>query len=178
MKLKQYLKSTGFAIAFCNIGSMQANEVEPDLCKETEHVYFSCASQEKIISVCSAKRSYDGYWYLAYRFGESHSEIEIEISAEAQDFNDHFTFAYSGYAKGSTYELSVYNPPLTYLVHADTHAFRSDAAGTFVFNNQEVETYYSCNNSRLKTEGSHQLYDLAREGFPAQEASHIGTPGP
>jgi len=155
-----------------------ARNVEPNLCQEKEHVYFSCATGEKIVSVCASKLSYPGYWYLTYRFGSLNNKTELEYTSTAKDFNDKFKFSYSGYSKGSTKELSFNISSYTYTLHEDRHVYRDDSAGVYVAKNGEIKKYFACNNSRVDDGSLYSLYDLKKEGFPVSKPSGIGTKAP
>ncbi|MGB7403336.1 MAG: hypothetical protein WA916_12210 [Arcobacter sp.] len=155
-----------------------ALDIEPNLCKENEHVTFSCATGEKVISVCSSKLSYHGNWYLVYRFGKVDSDPELEYLSTAKDFEKKFNYAYDGYSKGSTQELKFSIGEYTYILHEDRHRYRDDSAGLFVRKNNKTIKYFPCNNSNVYDKRTFSLYDLKKEGFSVEYPSFIGTKAP
>lgn len=155
-----------------------ALDLEPNLCKKSEHITFSCAAEEKIISVCSSKLSYHGNWYLVYRFGKVLSKPELEYLSTAKDFEKKFSYAYSGYSKGSTKELKFSIGSYTYILHEDIHRYRDDSVGLFVRKNNKTIKYFACNNSRVYDKRTFSLYDLNKEGFLVENPSFIGIKAP
>ncbi len=155
---------------------INVNASEPSLCQTTETIIFSCASGKNIISVCTSKVFNSNEGYLTYKFGENGEAMELSHTAEARYFEDEFKFSYSGYAKGSTYELSFSVDEYLYTVHSDLHVYRDDSSGVFVENDSGLEAYYECNNSRQNP--SHEWAKIYHAGFSIGQATHIGTKPP
>ena len=162
-------------------------DYEPDLCNENEHVAFSCATGDKVISVCSSMLSHIEPWYLAYRFGNTNEEYEIEYKFHAQDFHQKkISYSYSSYKEGEygqpnydsgdTQELSFTIDEYQYTLHIDQHRSFKSGAGTFVLHNNEVETYHHCNNTHSRLDSYYyRLYDLKDDGFIVETPSYIGV---
>ncbi|WP_459619474.1 hypothetical protein [Burkholderia sp. 3C] len=55
--------------------------MSPSLCHTFEDVYFSCVSNEKIISICASGNFSPENGYVQYRFGAS-NKIELEYPAQ------------------------------------------------------------------------------------------------
>jgi hypothetical protein len=151
-----------------------ALEREPHLCTAEERVLFSCASKDKVISICASRDLVPATGVVVYRYGSEGNKPELEYSSAPGKFEEYFNYSYSGYAKGSTQELSFTIGAYRYTVHVDKHAFRGDASGVFVERDSEQLAYKECNNPFQVS----NLYELKRNGFPVGSPRHIGTPSP
>ena len=66
-------------------------EEEPSLCKSDEKNIFSCATGEKVISLCAVIKESKEKNILIYRFGKQNSVPELEYSSkEGEDINKYF----------------------------------------------------------------------------------------
>lgn len=148
---------------------------EPTLCEQSEEVYFSCASEDKVISVCLTKTFSPDFGNLTYRIGTRDS-LELVFSSSYTDLNNKFLFGSSSYAKGSTIELAFTKADQVYTIHSDVHAFRPDSSGVFVEQGDKQVTYDACDKPRQSHKKS--LLDLGDIGFSPTEPRHIGTKAP
>lgn len=147
---------------------------EPNLCAPSEDVYFSCATEDKILSVCLSKDFSAEDGKLTYRFG-TEEDTELAYSSKLPTLNNKFNFGYSAYPKGSTTELSFVIDEYTYTVHQDLHVFKPNSSGVFVEKNMKEVAYIECDTDRQEHDKS--LFDLEELGFKPHEARNIGTIG-
>lgn len=122
---------------------------EPTLCKSNEKNIFSCATGEKVISLCAVITESKEKNILTYRFGKEDAIPELEYSSkEGEDINKYFQYAYYGYAKGTTHEVSFKKGKYTYIIAQERHAYIApNGSGVIVEKNNEKVAELKCNNS-------------------------------
>lgn len=147
---------------------------EPDLCTDLEEVYFSCASDNKVISLCLTKGFSPTVGELTYRYGDK-DHLELVFASNYADLNANYQLGVLSYAKGSTSELSFTRGDLTYTVHQDLHVFRPNSSGVFVEQQGKHVEYKKCDHPHQKQRLG--LFDLKEIGLVTGEARGIGTLG-
>ena len=136
---------------------------EPTLCKSNEKNIFSCATGEKVISLCAVITESKEKNILTYRFGKENLIPELEYSSkEGEDINKYFQYAYSSYPKGSTYEVSFKKSKYTYIITRESHVYNQSGSGVVIEKNNQKVAELKCNNSTPDS----NLYDLnSKENF-------------
>jgi hypothetical protein len=121
---------------------------EPTLCKSNEKNIFSCATGEKVISLCAVITESKEKNILTYYFGKQNSTPELEYSSkEGEDINKYFQYAYYGYAKGTTHEVSFKKGKYTYTIAQERHAYATNGSGVIVEKDYQKVAELKCNNS-------------------------------
>ena len=152
----------------------QAFADEPNLCRDVETVYFSCASENKVISICLTQGFSPKLGELTYRYGVK-GHTELEFSSSYADLNSKYAFGSSSYAKGSTSELAFTLDDFTYTVHQDLHVFRPNSSGVFVERKGKVLAYKACTHPRQSHKN--RLFDLEEVGLLVGDTRGLGTLG-
>lgn len=148
--------------------SISAEEIvvtkEPSLCKSDEKNIFSCAAEEKVVSLCAVLTKQKQKNILIYRFGKENSIPELEYSSKAgEDINKYFQYAYSVYPKGSMFEVEFKKSKYTYTIAQESHAYIApNVAGVLVEKAGRKIVELMCNNPDIRS----NLYDLSlKENF-------------
>jgi hypothetical protein len=143
------------------------------LCAPNEKVAFSCYAEKKTISVCIVNNAPPAKTQIEYRYGKIGQPVELTYPARVALATDAFSFAYEGYAKGSTRELAFHIGNFTYTLHDDRHAFRGWASGVIVEENGNRVSYAKCAKDPI--EGLITLDEI----WPRPKAPrYVGTPEP
>lgn len=143
-------------------------ETEPTLCKSYEKNIFSCATGEKVISLCAVIKESKEKNILIYRFGKQNSTPELEYSSkEGEDINKYFQYAYRTYSKGSMFEVEFKKGKYTYTIAQESHAYIApNVAGVLVEKDNKRIVELMCNQSNFRS----NLYDLSlKENFEFTE---------
>jgi len=117
------------------------------LCKNSEKSVFSCATGEKLISLCSIQPSGEAKSNLTYRFGKPNATPELEYISKGSNINKYFKYAKAYYGNGSIQELSFKKGSYLYTIYQGRHNYRNNSAGLLLEKNGKKIANFSCNNT-------------------------------
>jgi hypothetical protein len=119
-------------LAACLCVASAAHAGAPSLCASEETNLFTCSIGKKLVSVCASKDVSTTSGYVQYRFGHSGQAPELEYPAEKVPPASHFSWGFTGYAKGSTENLLFTRSGYTYTVYSERNAFDVNGWGVRV----------------------------------------------
>jgi hypothetical protein len=147
------MKASAFTTAIALFGllptSRAAFAAEPSsLCDSPDQAVFSCKVGDKTLSVCASKPSEPASGTLAYRFGKSRSEIELQYPTTPGMARENFKFTSAGGGHWADWQLSflVGNYTYTVLTHGDGLRSYQDFSAVAVQKERKLVSLRSCNS--------------------------------
>lgn len=130
-----------------NLLTYRIPEPKASLCKDNEKSMFSCATGEKIISLCATQYNEKDKNILTYRFGKPNNIPELEYQSKENETNKYFTYAKAYYGNGSIEEMSFKKGAYLYTIYQGRHNYRDNSAGLLLEKNGKKIANFSCNNN-------------------------------
>jgi hypothetical protein len=138
----QYVKTRGSVVGLSRVNKLflslcvcvapLAWAGEPSLCASEETNLFTCSIGKKLVSVCASKDLAATSGYVQYRFGRSGQPPELVYPTQKDHPASHFSWGFTGYAKGSLENLHFSQSGYIYTVYREANAFDVNGAGVRV----------------------------------------------